>query len=328
MPPRTLQDFIRDHESFIIAGHKEPDGDCIGSCLAMESFLKRLGKSTQLVSAGPFKRIEIKEFENRFIPKAVPESLGGPVAALILDCSNAERTGDAAPSIAGIPTTIIDHHATNEASAPGDYVESEAPATTLLVQALIESMTNGITKEEAEFLLFGLCTDTGFFRHLGEGSAESFSFASRLVAAGANPKRTYARMNGGKSFESRLLIARILSRMKRYFAGKLVISWESLEDTQEFGLEGRDSDILYQLIQSISGVEAIVLVRQETPTNCTVGFRSLERVDVSIIAAAYGGGGHRQASGLSVSGTIDELIPRFIESFAPQFPGFSANQVE
>ncbi len=319
--PERLVRFIQDHDSFVIAGHKEPDGDCIGSCLAMASFLRRMGKQVQLVSAGPFKRIEIREYEPLFAAAAVPEALSGSACALILDCSNAGRTGDAAPSFEGLPHAIIDHHATNDASGPVDFVESASPATTLLVQSIIEAIAGSVTPEEAELLFFGLCTDTGFFRHLDEKSAESFACASRLVAAGANPKKTFARMNGGKSYESRILVARILTRMKRWYDGKLVISWENLEDTQEFGLEGRDSDILYQLIQSIAGVEAIVIVRQETETNCTVGFRSLDRVDVSIVASAFGGGGHRQASGLSVAGTIDELIPRFVESFAPQFPG-------
>jgi bifunctional oligoribonuclease and PAP phosphatase NrnA len=173
-------------------------------------------------------------------------------------------------------------------------------------------------------LLFGLCTDTGYFRHLDARSSETFVFTSRLVAAGANPKQTFTVMNGGKTFGSRILISRILSRMKTYYNGRLIISFETLDDTVEFGLEGRDSDSLYQLIQSIAGVEAIVIVRQETGTNCTVGFRSLDRVDVSVIAASFGGGGHRQASGLSIAGTIDSLIPRFAAAFADQFPGIDA----
>ncbi len=319
--PESLITFINDHDSFIVAGHKEPDGDCIGSCLAMASFLERFGKKSQLVSAGPFKRIEIREYERLFLPAAKPELLPGKIAVLVLDCSNAARTGDAAPSLDGYPTAIIDHHATNEGAGPFDYVESGAPSTTLLVQNIIEACTLEVSREEAEMLLFGLCTDTGFFRHLDDRSAESFASASRLVAAGANPKKTFARMNGGKSYESRLLIARILTRMQRWYDGKLVVSWETLEDTMEFGLEGRDSDILYQLIQSISGVEAIVIVRQESETNCTVGFRSLDRVDVSVVASSFGGGGHRQASGLSIPGKIEELIPRFVEAFSTQFPG-------
>lgn len=321
--PEALITFIKAHDSFIVAGHKEPDGDCIGSCLGMALFLERFGKTAQLVSAGPFKRIEIREYEKRFLLKADPSLLPGKIGVLILDCSNADRTGDAAPSLSGYPTAIIDHHATNDAAGPNDYVESRSPSTTLLVQNLIEACVGDVTQEEASLLLFGLCTDTGFFRHLDDRSSESFASASRLVAAGANPKKTFARMNGGKSYESRLLIARILTRMQRWYDGKLVVSWETLEDTQEFGLEGRDSDILYQLIQSISGVEAIVIVRQESETNCTVGFRSLDRVDVSVVASSFGGGGHRQASGLSIPGRIEELIPRFVEAFSPQFPGLA-----
>ena len=92
-----------------------------------------------------------------------------------------------------------------------------------------------------------------------------------------------------------------------------------IEDTEKYGLEGRDSDMLYQLIQSIEGVEAIVIIRQETETNCTVGFRSRDKVDVRLIAESFGGGGHKQAAGLSVEGTIKELEPEIVKRFENSF---------
>lgn len=319
-----LLEFLSSYDEYIIAGHKEPDGDCIGSCLAMRSFLARRGKKTRLVSAGPFKRPEIKQYEHLFVTKI---DMGGSVKAdpapstalIVLDCSDIARLGDASIGLEQLPRTIIDHHATNSESAKTSLVDSTSPSTTLLVQAIIEAADGQVTKEEAQYLLFGLCTDTGFFRHLDDRSSETFVFASRLVAAGGNPKQTFAHMNGGKSFASRVLLARILARMQNYYNGALVVSWETLEETNEFGQEGRDSDTLYQLIQGIAGVEAIVIVRQETETNCTVGFRSLDRIDVSAVAASFGGGGHRQASGLSIAGTIEELIPRFVKAFESQF---------
>ena len=125
-------------------------------------------------------------------------------------------------------------------------------------------------------------------------------------------------MNGGILFESRLLISRILSRMERHYSGKLITAYETYDDTQEYGLEGRDSDILYQLIQTIEGVEAICIVRQESATHCSVGFRSLDKIDVSSVALSFGGGGHKQAAGLYIEGTIAELMPNLVDAFKPQ----------
>ncbi|HOC28829.1 MAG TPA: bifunctional oligoribonuclease/PAP phosphatase NrnA [Treponemataceae bacterium] len=316
--PGTLISFLDAYDTYIIASHKEPDGDCIGSSLALDMFLRNRGKKTVLVSAGPFKRPEIKQYEHLFLADIASVSVPANTAVLVIDCSSIERLGDAANGLEGFPCAIIDHHATNLSSNSADYVDHRSPATTLLVQGIIETIQGRISKEEADCLLFGLCTDTGFFRHLDDQSASAFSYASRLVEAGANPKQTFSLMNGGKSWGSRILISRILSRMTRWYEGKLVVSFETLDDTAEFGQEGRDSDSLYQLIQSIEGVEAMVIVRQESETHCSVGFRSRDLVDVSKVATSFGGGGHKQASGLYIEGTIEALIPHFVEAFRDQ----------
>ncbi len=320
VPPELLG-FLSRYQTYILAGHREPDGDCIGSILALSSFLLRKGKKTILLSSGPFKRPEIKKYESLFKSAIDPEEMGDGTAVVVIDCSNIDRVGDAAKGLDRFPQAIIDHHATNDSDHEYAFVDGTAPATTLLIQSIIEASGDTPTHDEANFLLFGLCTDTGFFRHLDDKSAPAFEHTARLVRAGANPKKTFACMNSGKSFGSRILISRILSRMKPYYGGRLIVSYETIEDTEEHGLEGRDSDSIYQLIQSVAGVEAIVLVRQETESRCSVGFRSLDRVDVSKVASAFGGGGHRQASGLSIEGLIDDLIPRFVSAFGDQFPG-------
>ena len=318
--PQKLSEFLSAYENFIIAGHKEPDGDCIGSCLAMSFFLKRKNKNCILMSAGPFKRTEIKEYENLFTNKLEISDKINPktTGLIILDCSGFDRIGEIAELLKDFNYIIIDHHATNTEKSDSSLIMTDAPSTTYLIQSIIEEMEGKLTKEEADALFFGLCTDTGFFRHLDDRSAEVFAHASRLIEAGANPKQTFMKMNGGKKFESRLLISRILNRMKSYYDGKLIISYETYDDLKELGLESRDSDILYQLIQTMEGVEAICIVRQESPTHCSVGFRSLDKVDVSKIASSFGGGGHKQASGLYIEGKFDELIPKFIEAFRSQ----------
>lgn len=319
--PPELIDFLHAHRCFLIAGHKEPDGDCIGSSIALSLFLQRLGKETVLLSAGPFKRPEIRMYEPLFsaqVPVLVKEQPDG-VGLIIVDCSDIDRTGDLAEQLAGFPAIFIDHHATNTVQLEGSLIYADAPSATFIIQTIIETISGNVTRDEAEMLFFGLCTDTGYFRHLDERSAEVFLYAARLVQAGVNPKYVFAKINGGKSFGSRILLSRVLSRMQPYYNGGLIVSYETLADRHEFGVENRDSDMAYQLIQGIAGVKAICIVRQDTETHCSVGFRSLDTIDVSRIAASFGGGGHKQAAGLYLEGIAQELLPQFVQAFAPQF---------
>jgi phosphoesterase RecJ-like protein len=151
------------------------------------------------------------------------------------------------------------------------------------------------------------------------GNAEAFTCASRLVQAGANPKKVFQAINGDRSFGSRRLLGIQLSRAEAHFGGKLLFTSEEYEETQQFGLEGRDSDMLYQLLQSVSGVEAMAVVRQETAEKCTVGLRSRDQVDVAAIAAGFGGGGHKNAAGFAVPGTIKEWQPKILGAFEKVF---------
>ncbi len=312
--PEELLDFIREGSRFLVAGHKEPDGDCVGSQLALASALRRLGKTALLLSAGPFKRPEIQKYAPLFVSAPIQDTAGA--RAFIMDCSNAARTGDIAPYLAGLPVAVVDHHASGEAFGDVSFIDVKAPSVTFMTLAIIEALGLEPTKEEAELLLFGLCTDTGFFRHVEADGAETMEYAARLMRRGASPKKTFIDMNGGKSLDSRILMGIVLSRVESHFGGQLLLSFENLEETERFGLQGRDSDALYQLLQAVSGVRAVVLIRQETAENCTVGLRSGETVDVSAIAARFGGGGHKQAAGLSHPGTIAELREKLLGAFA------------
>jgi phosphoesterase RecJ-like protein len=318
--PRELIEFIDHYGTFYVIGHKEPDGDCVGSQLALASFLRRMGKDVTACSAGPFTRTEIMPFEHRFASVVPAEKASERAAAFILDCSSIQRIGAVAESLPSVPLAFIDHHASGEASGEVVYIDEKAPSVTLLVLALIEAMGQAPTKEEAELLLFGLSTDSGFFRHLDEGSSETFLAAARLVAAGASPKRSFAMMNGGKTLISRKLMGEILTRTEPYYDGRLLVSFVTLEDQQRYGLASRDSDMVYQLLFGVSGCEAAMVIRQESETDCTVGLRARDRVDVGSIAAGFGGGGHRLAAGLSIRGRIEEVREKLIAAFEPSFP--------
>jgi phosphoesterase RecJ-like protein len=320
--PAELAAFIKDGTKFIIAGHKEPDGDCVGSQLALCSVLRRMDKTALPCSAGPFKRTEVMPYAAQFSQSPNEKERDG-ARVIIVDCSAPERTGDLAACIQGLPTAYIDHHASGEHS--GSSMETpvfrdiNAPSVTFMILSLMETLGLCPEKAEADLLLFGLCTDTGFFRHLDSGSAETFAAVEKLVRAGANPKLSFQAINGGKSLNSRIMLGHILSRAEAVFKGRLIVSYETYEDVQRLGPASRDSDMLYQLLQSVSGVEAIVIIREETPGNCTVGLRSRDRIDVSAIAASFGGGGHRNAAGFSITGTISNVNDVIIDSFKKIF---------
>jgi len=314
--------FINSCSRFVIAGHKEPDGDCVGSQLALRSALLRLGKEVALCSAGPFKRTELRDYPNQFVsPKAIQEFSGdGKVCkVLILDCAGLDRTGDIQEYLEKLPCAYIDHHTAvyHPPSTPEEpvYVDANSPSCTLIIYKLIKALGLEITEEEAELLLFGLCTDTGFFRHLTEKNSAVFDAAAEFVRCGANPKKIFNIMNGGKSLCSRIMTGRVLSRIETHFNGKLLLSYETLDEFNEFGFEGRDSDSLNQLMLSIDGVKATVIIRQECADYCTVSLRSVDEINVAQIASEYGGGGHKNASGLTMKGCIPSVKETILKSF-------------
>jgi len=316
--PEELVQFIKTGTKFIIAGHIEPDGDCVGSQIALRSALKRLGKEAIVCSPGPFKRSELKKYIDYFVSPSEEYKNGAKV--IITDCSGKDRIGDLQGVLEGLPCAVIDHHAAvkHPPSTQQEpvYVDAASPSCTLLIQKLITALGLELTQEEAILLLLGICTDTGFFRHLTENNADVFEAVSKLIQCGVSPKKVYQIMNGGKPLNSRILLGRILARTESHFDGKLLLSYETQEEYTSFGMESRDSDNLNNLLLSVEGVEAVVIIRQELADNCTVGLRSIDKINVSEIAASLGGGGHKNASGLTMQGDIPYVKQKMLEAFS------------
>lgn len=314
-----LKSFINTHNFFFIVGHKEPDGDCITSCLGVAAILDYFGKPYQLLSAGPFKRNEVIRWQEQFSDtmEFQDEAERKNSGLFICDCSELVRLGEIDGDLKGFDTFVIDHHKTSglEEGFQG-YVNGDAPACAFLIQLFYEALIGPVPAELAKTLFFGICTDTGFFRFLTEKSSEVFAAVSRLVADGADPRSTYREINSGKPYSTRKLLGVLLGKAERYLDGRLVVTYESLEDTKKWGLDGRDSDSLYQLLLSAKGVEAVAFLRQDTPASCTGGFRSQDKIDVSVVAAKFGGGGHKNASGMSCNGRVETLIPQIVKEFA------------
>lgn len=312
---RALEEF----DNFIIAGHQEPDGDCLCSQLALSSFLKRRNKKTKLVSAGPFNRPEIKNWEKFFSDSINDTDREGKTLVVVTDCSSPDRTGSLAEKIEGLPLMVIDHHSSGDQFGDYRYIDVDSPSTTLLIQRIIENAGDDITEEEAEFIFLGFCTDTGFFRHIGSGSPHIFQAVSRLVAAGVSPNATHRVITGGRTHGSRRLLGRILERSRLYYDEKLIVSWEELSDRKELATVDRDSDSMYHMLQSIGGIEAVAVIQEESENLFSIGLRANNDTDVGSIAKSFGGGGHQKAAGCTLKGSRDEVLNKIISSFKTSF---------
>jgi len=318
---KLFSDFVHSCDCFAVAGHKEPDGDCISSALVLARILEKFGKPCSVLSAGPFKRPETKKYEHLFASEySAPAHSCKKTGLFIVDCSERARLGEnIEKQTESFDCFVIDHHKTSVHKNICGIVDPSAPATACLIQQLYEHFFGAPEKDIAELLFFGLSTDTGFFRFLNTESESVFCSAGRLVKAGADPRLAYEHMTGNKPLATRKLLSLALDRISVHCNGALLVTYETLEDTKRYGREGRDSDMLYQILMATENVQAAAVFRQENEKNCTVGFRSRGDCDVSVIAARYGGGGHKNAAGLSIEGTLTGVIPMIIAEFESKY---------
>uniref|UniRef100_UPI002633BDF0 DHH family phosphoesterase n=1 Tax=Oceanispirochaeta sp. TaxID=2035350 RepID=UPI002633BDF0 len=145
-----------------------------------------------------------------------------------------------------------------------------------------------------------------------------FNRVAEMVDNGASPNGVFRRINGGRELSTRRLMGRLLDRARFYCDDKIIISWENKDDREELAVEDRDSDKLYQLLQSIAGCEAVALIREESPTLCIIGLRSNNSIDVGRIASELGGGGHVKAAGCAVEADRETVLQKLLELFSQQ----------
>jgi phosphoesterase RecJ-like protein len=314
--PQAAIDFIRRYPKFVLLGHLDPDGDCVASQLGLALFLKRMGKEAVLLSGSPFERPEIAPFAEFFRSRLDPGDLSAPgngCAVVVLDCSSPQRVGELYEAVSALPLLVIDHHTSGDDFGDLRWVLPTAPAVTFMIQLLIESCGQAPNREEARLLLFGLCTDTGFFRHLEKDCPEVFAAAARLAAAGATPREAYRMMYSGGGLGRLQLLARSLLRAECFLDGKVIVTFQTREDLRLTEKEGsRGSDDLYRLLQNVRGSELAVLIQEEEAGRCTVGLRVNNSFDAGAFAKECGGGGHKRAAGYPEAGSIEEVKARLL----------------
>ncbi len=311
-PEQSIVEFLRPCRRVLITSHARPDGDSIGSQLALALGLEQIGKQVDIVNADPhppnyrrlpgIERIRLQDRVN-----------GDWDCVVLLECNNLERSG--VQGLERYPAVNIDHHPSNDHFGVVNWVDPDCAAVAQMVLPVLRGLQVAITPDIATNLYVGILTDTGSFRFSNTTPA-AFRAAAELVEAGADPAATAEEVLMRQS-ESRLrLMAALLSTFGRDPSGR--IAWVTLtrDMLAQTGAAANDTEGLVNYPLSVDGVVVCAFVREEPDGSTKVSLRSKGDLDVGQVAEAFGGGGHRNASGFSFPGSVEqarrEIVARLL----------------
>jgi len=303
------------HESILVTGHIDPDGDCVGSMFAVALMLEAMGKKVVCYAPG-----EISELFFR-LPGASTlkdrEEAAGFEHDLVIamDSPNTARTENFARACEDEDVINIDHHPTNEMYGCINVVDETAAATAVLVYRFLKSAAPGrITPEIADCLYLGILMDTGGFRfqNLDE---EALRIASELVGFGARAYELSHEFIYVKKFATLRLLGLVLDSLRLHFDGRAATMEVTAEMLGRTGTTLRDSEGFIDYGAALDDVELVALFRETSPGEVRVSLRSRNHHDVSALAERYGGGGHVRAAGLTLTGDLPSAKETIIEGF-------------
>jgi phosphoesterase RecJ-like protein len=305
-------DELRTHDKFLLTTHERPDGDAVGSLSAMQGVLTALGKDAKaFLAADEFPL----PYEYRFIEVGglvtePPEDLGDRVL-VFLDCGNIDRTPADVLKREDAHIINIDHHHDNTRFGTIDHVDPQSSCTAEMVWDLMHGLGVEPTQEIGEALYVGLVTDTGRFMYENTG-ARAHRMAAELIDSGVDGHAIYKRLYEGIPQGKLDLLARGLTNVERFDGGLLTLTHLTREDYQSTGADESYSEGVVDHLRSVEGTAMAGLVRDQLGNGGSkrkVSLRATDdRVDVSQIARAGGGGGHRRAAGFSTDMEFVELV--------------------
>ncbi|MDX6677194.1 MAG: bifunctional oligoribonuclease and phosphatase NrnA [Solirubrobacteraceae bacterium] len=311
---------LREGERFALVTHQSPDGDALGSLVAMQGILRALGKDTLMfIRPDEFPLpYEYAFFQFDGLISEIPEDVGSRTI-VFLDCGNFDRN---AVEIGDAPIVNIDHHHDNTRFGTINHVVPEASSTAEIVWELMQGLDVALTLPVAEALYVGLVTDTGRFMYENTGP-RSHVMAADLIEAGVDVHDIYRRLYEGVPEPKLALLTRALSAVQRYDGGRLTLARLTREDFAATGAKESFTEGIIDHLRSVDGTKVAALARELTSDGCEgcskVSLRATDNeVDVSAIARAQGGGGHRQAAGFATEMDRDELVAFLRDAMAAQ----------
>jgi phosphoesterase RecJ-like protein len=303
----SLLETFRSTPRFILTSHASPDGDAIGSVLALAATLSQIGCKTDIVLADPVPHsyLNLPGVERIRITRTVTEP---HTPAILLECDSIERTG--LQGLEGRSLINIDHHASGKSFASINWIDENACAVAALVYRIAKAAEVRVTTQIATCLYAAILSDTGSFNY-SSTNAETFAIAHDLTTCGANPGQI-ARDLFFSNPESKVrLLGTALSNMQ--CDGQVAWSWVTHRDMDHAGAAAEDCEGVVNYLIGISGVESAVFLR-ELPDESLfrLSIRSKGKIDVAQIAEIFGGGGHRSASGCTLEGPLETATARIL----------------
>jgi len=320
----AVLDELRNAQKLIVVTHENPDGDALGSLVAMQEILVALGKDS-LLFIGPDDfplPYEYRFFPLNHLVTAPPNDLEERTI-VFLDCGNLDRNPAEALRRSSARIINIDHHHDNTAFGTVNYVLAGASCTAEIVWDLAKALGVEPSSTIAEALYVGLITDTGRFMYENTGRC-AHVMAAELIEAGVDVHEIYRRVYEGIPYGKLALLARGLAKIERYDHGQLTLTSLTEQDFLESGAEESYSEGVIDHLRALNGTAVAALIRDRLGAGDDgrprkVSLRAGDnRVDVSVIARAQGGGGHKQAAGFATALSREELVAFLREQIASQ----------
>ncbi len=318
MPLMTINwspfvEMVRQHERFVLTTHVRPDGDALGSILALGGALRRLGKDVkQTVASMIPPRYDFLDPEKHVKRLSPEDSFTGRDAVIVVDTGTWGQLGDFGAVMRRLPAAkaVIDHHVTQDDLGAVRFVDTSAEAAGRLVHEAITALGLTPTPAEAHCLFVALAMDTGWFRHPNTTPA-TYELAATLTRHGARPTSAYDRLFEQNTLARLLLSGLVLGRLKTAHGGRTCYTTLLASDYETSGATPQDSEDLVNYTRSVKGAEVGLLFLEQPRGGIKVSFRAKE-LDVASIAERFGGGGHRLAAGATIDGTVDEAHERIL----------------
>jgi phosphoesterase RecJ-like protein len=318
----AVADAIRKHDRFLVTTHENPDGDALGSVLAMKLALEQLGKDVVIYLAGrtPLPH-EYGFMDLSALVRKAPDDASERVL-LALDCANESRLGpDHERLRSGALVIDIDHHHDNTRFGDLNVVVANASSTGEILRDLFARLGVALTPEIAEALYIALVTDTGRFQYANT-TPKALRLAAELVEAGADVHRVFRDVYENVAFAKIKLLARALAKARVFEGGRMIVSDLERGDFEAAGAEEPFSEGIIDFLRAVEGTELVALIRepptQDGPTRRISLRTRAEGIDVSAIARKSGGGGHRQAAGFSSEASVEEITDFIRREFLAQ----------
>jgi phosphoesterase RecJ-like protein len=311
-----FDDLLARARVYVLVTHVNPDGDAIGSQVGLGRYLQSLGLEVRIVNhdATPAE-LKFLEFDGpeaeAYDPARHDGLLDAADAIVLVDNSAPDRLGrmEAVARARVAKTFCIDHHPTKTTPWADNIIDTSASATAILVYELIRERGGTPDRAAAEALYAGLATDTGFFR-FNSTSARAFRVAAELLEAGADPTRTFREVHERNAPAYTKLLGSALAGLSLDASGAVASIGVTLQMIETCGAAGVDTSEFTTPLLAVDGVTIAILFRELVDGRVKVSLRSKGDLDVQKMAAEFGGGGHRNASGIVMAGRFEDVVEK------------------